>query len=268
MSYFTCPVCGGELSRGEKTALCPGGHCYDISKKGYINLLMSQKSSKHSHGDDREMVLARTAFLETGYYAPLADAAADEAALHTDKPRLVDIGCGEGYYTSIVAKAVRAAFAFGVDVSKAALDSAARKYRDIAFAVASGASVPLADESCNLILNIFAPDFPDEFSRLLSPGGVIIKVIPDRRHLYSLKERIYDSPYENEVVLPSFPSAALISDRRLSFTFNPSGGDIETLFRMTPYFHKTSPSDMKKLAGIKSLECEAEFRILTYEKQR
>ena len=43
-----------------------------MAKEGYVNLLISNKSSD-SHGDDKEMVASRTAFLDGGYYKPLRD---------------------------------------------------------------------------------------------------------------------------------------------------------------------------------------------------
>ena len=52
MSIFTCPVCGQRLEKEGAQMKCPSGHSYDISRRGYVNLLMSQASSKKRHGDD------------------------------------------------------------------------------------------------------------------------------------------------------------------------------------------------------------------------
>ena len=55
-SFFTCPVCGKPLS-GTSTLTCSQGHSFDRNKHGYINLLLSNSSSKKRHGDDQLMVL-------------------------------------------------------------------------------------------------------------------------------------------------------------------------------------------------------------------
>ena len=45
---MTCPVCGEKsgnpplLTRDGNSLRCPKNHCFDISSKGYVNLLLSQ----------------------------------------------------------------------------------------------------------------------------------------------------------------------------------------------------------------------------------
>ena len=62
MPELTCPVCGGALHREERSLRCGAGHCYDIARQGYVNLLRSNQSKSKRHGDDKRMVAARTAF--------------------------------------------------------------------------------------------------------------------------------------------------------------------------------------------------------------
>ena len=103
MPELTCPVCGGVLHREERSLRCGAGHCYDIARQGYVNLLRSNQSKSKRHGDDKRMVAARTAFLDAGYYAPLRDAVAAAAAEFTaGDADVLDAGCGEGYYTAQV----------------------------------------------------------------------------------------------------------------------------------------------------------------------
>ena len=103
-SPFICPVCGLPLFAGEKNYFCPKGHSYDRAKSGYVNLLQSQKSSAKRHGDDRLMVKTRTEFLEKGYYNNLRDRIAELAGKYTGKTvNILDVGCGECFYTRYVA---------------------------------------------------------------------------------------------------------------------------------------------------------------------
>ena len=70
MNNFICPVCKSEFTKNNNSYICRNNHCFDISKKGTVNLLRSNKSS---HGDDKLMVNARRSFLDKGYYLPLLE---------------------------------------------------------------------------------------------------------------------------------------------------------------------------------------------------
>ena len=102
-SLFLCPLCGEPLARREKSYICPHGHSFDLSREGYCNLLpVNQKHSK-APGDDKNMAAARSAFLSKGYYAPLREALCQLAVCATGSaPAVLDTGCGEGYYLSLI----------------------------------------------------------------------------------------------------------------------------------------------------------------------
>ena len=69
-----CPICGSKLNTFDKSLVCSGHHCFDIARQGYVNLLTVQQKHSLHPGDTREQVLSRRAFLEAGYYAPIAEA--------------------------------------------------------------------------------------------------------------------------------------------------------------------------------------------------
>ena len=101
MDLYSCPVCGGSLAWGEHACRCPEGHSFDIAAQGYVNLLLANQKSSPNPGDNAEMVAGRTRFLDSGSYAPLSDALNGTVlALCGDAPRILDAGCGEGYYAA------------------------------------------------------------------------------------------------------------------------------------------------------------------------
>ena len=179
MSLFVCPICSAPLTREEHSYRCPAGHSYDIAREGYVHLLPANKKHSANPGDDREMVAARTRFLDGGWYAPLQDALCRLVLAHTGNcPAVLDAGCGEGYYTngifSTLQNAGKSPHVAGVDLSKLALRKAARRTPGAEFAVASVYHLPVADRSIDLLVDCFAPLALEEYRRVLKPGGPTI----------------------------------------------------------------------------------------------
>ena len=135
MSIFCCPNCGRPLTGEERRLVCPAGHSFDRAKSGYVNLLLSRQTGQKHHGDDRLMVRARSAFLERGYYDPMRQELIRQALTAAREGLTVlDAGCGEGYYTAELARTLRGAGfrpgVSGIDISKAALQEAAKRDRE------------------------------------------------------------------------------------------------------------------------------------------
>lgn len=258
-SMFCCPVCGGRLFALPSCLRCIAGHSFDIAKQGYVNLLMSNSGGKR-HGDDSLMVAARRNFLDKGYYEPLRDAITDIAGInHT----VLDAGCGEGYYTAAVAAQNRVC---GIDISKDALRYAAKRCQNAEFAVASISDIPISDSSVDTVISIFAPDSPAEFRRVLSDGGRLITVVPMENHLAELKAAIYDVPYLNPRVDPARDGFELISSREVKYDITlEAHEDIASLFKMTPYYYKTSRTDQQKAEALERLTTRLEFFIAEYK---
>jgi len=273
MPALKCPVCGGELVLKERTFRCEKGHSYDVAKQNYVNLLMSNKSSSKRHGDDRLMVKARKDFLEKDYYLFLRDEICRLASLYRKEGCVdfLDAGCGEGWYTSAVRETLESTggcSALGVDISKEALMAAGRRDRRALWAVASINSLPVAGESCDFILNVFAPHDDSEFRHVLRPGGIVIKVMPLETHLFGLKKAVYDKPYLNgpaEYAPEGFENVCRSEKRELLRIENSE--DIQNLFMMTPYYYKTGREDQEKLRSLQSLETEAHFAICVLRKK-
>ncbi len=268
-SCFICPLCGTELECDAKSYHCENGHCFDIAKKGYVNLLMSQSSSQH--GDSKEMIASRAEFLNRGFYDKLSAEVCNCVMKYAPQnARVLDAGCGECKYTFDVSKSLsdteKRAEVIGIDISKEALIFSRRRGNGLFLAVASTADLPVASASVDVLINIFAPFSSNEFSRVLKDGGVIIRVYPLARHLWELKELIYDEPYENPG-LPEEEGLVLTETRELKYKIQLNNtGEILSLFEMTPYFHRTSQSDKEKLLSCNRLSCSVEFGIALYKK--
>lgn len=271
MSNFICPVCGGKLEREERAYVCQNGHSFDISAQGYVNLLSGK--SKANAGDNSQMISARTEFLNGEYYSCLKNALcrfSEDSVKDISLPVIADAGCGEGYYTAAVEaylreKGINAEIA-GIDISKKGVKAAAKRDKNVEFAVASIFEMPFAADSANLVFNIFAPFCGDEFRRVLKKGGTLAVVSPGKEHLLGLKKVLYDKPYENEdkVVCPQgFEQTDKIS---VVQEITVKGNDILDLFMMTPYYWNTPALSAHRLENIDKIETPVDFTITVMKK--
>ena len=269
MVNFICPVCKNELVNTDKSLKCSSGHCFDISKKGVVNLILSNRSR---HGDDKRMVDARQRFLDKGYYEPLHKAVRELVSKYaSDGFAILDCGCGECSYTADISAELRkngiSADIIGIDVSKEAINRGASRHAGLTLAVASVFEIPLAAASCDIVLSLFAPFSGSEYLRVLKKGGMYITAFPLEDHLFELKQAVYDEPYKNKVSPLGVEGFELVENGECHFKAELSSNeDIISLFEMTPYCYKTSASDRAKLDRLESLTVSAEFGIAAYRK--
>ena len=255
---------------GEASKRCPLGHSFDRARAGYYNLLSPRGGG--THGDNCEMVEARRDFLSRGYYEPLASRIVERALEGLSAGEaILDVGCGEGYYTDFVERALVArdgeSRVLAFDISKDAVKHLAKRNRNIISAVASAYAMPVASGSVDLVTLVFSPLALDEIHRVLNTGGRLLMVFPDKRHLFGLKAAIYDTPYENTPEPTDLQGFKLLSDDYLEYEITLESPEaIRSLFMMTPYAYRTSAKCRERVLALSSLTTEVAFRIVVYEK--
>ncbi|MBR7010653.1 MAG: methyltransferase domain-containing protein [Oscillospiraceae bacterium] len=258
-----CPVCGGALAEQGRSLRCGAGHCFDLAKEGYVNLLTGSKPAD-ARGDSKEAARCRRDFLNKGWYAPLRDALT--ARFAGRRGALLDLCCGEGWYTAALA-ALPGLEVWGFDLSREMVRLAAKRNAGLNLFVANLARIPVRDAAFDWATLLFAPFQEKELLRVLKPGGRLVLAVPGRRHLYGLKQAVYDRPYENDEALPRTERLRLVETVRAAGRITlRSREDIQAVFRMTPYYYRSSPADRAKLDALETLETEIEFVIAEYEK--
>ncbi len=273
MGIFICPVCGENLEISGKSYVCGNHHCFDIARSGYVNLLLSKQTGGGVHGDNKLMVKARRDFLEKGYYEPLCEAVAETVKKYTQGSSVIlDAGCGEGYYTAAVKAKIDqsniAAEIYGIDISKTAVEFAAKRKTDIIFAAASVFHIPATAKSCDILLTMFAPYCGEEYSRVLQDDGIMVMAIPSEDHLWELKKAIYNQPYKNKVKDYQLEGFDFLDSQRVRYIMNiDNQQDIQSLFSMTPYYYKSGREEQERLSKLENISVEADFEILTYRRK-
>lgn len=266
LSLFNCPICSSPLPAAARLLTCPNGHCFDLAREGYVNLLPANRKKSTNPGDSPEMLQARKRFLEAGHYDFLADTLYRliETRLTTEA-RFLDAGCGEGYFT----RALRPlpGIRCGIDISKQAVRMAAKADPDGHYATASNFALPIANDSQDFILRILAPGSPEEVSRCLKNDGQFILVTPGPKHLQALREALYANP-EPQGTGCSTPTGFELIDRKEISTSvelnNP--GEMDALLKMTPFHWHGQAETKAHLQKQQTFSTPAQFIISRYKK--
>jgi len=229
---------------GEKSLKCQERHCFDISKKGYINLLKTNVKS----GYNKDMFEARRELANCGFFDEMLNSierlVLKQANDRKDEVFILDAGCGEGTHLSLLLEDLYCQtkvkiIGAGIDISKEGIKIASRYRKDIIWAVADLANIPFMDKNFDMILNILSPSNYSEFKRVLKDDGILIKVIPDSNYLVELRKAFYGKTpkesYSNDKVIAHLAENFKITDiQKVLYTFAVKGEKLDSLIRMTP----------------------------------
>lgn len=266
---YLCPLCQSPLKREANMARCQHNHCFDYAKEGYINLLPVNKKKSADPGDNKQMMQARRDFLNAGHYQPLASQLAEICRQRLTEPaKILDLGCGEGYYSQRLNHALpEGSESFGLDISKSAIRFAAKRAKQIQFCVASAYDLPFAANSFDLVSRIYAPSETNELQRVIKPGGYLLTVSPGAEHLFQLKQQIYKCPEQHDETAASIPHFQLREQQQLKYRINlDQAEDIANLLEMTPFAWKLS-SEKKAQIAQQALTLDLAFNIELHQKQ-
>lgn len=259
-----CPICEAPLTRQDRALRCQVGHCFDMARQGYVNLLPVQQKHSKNPGDTREQVLARRAFLEAGYYAPIADALCEMAGQYAGNGPIFDVGCGEGYYSTRLAEALNRPL-IGLDISKEAVRCAAAAHKGPTWLCGTAAHLPVEDHSVGLLTSLFALTMPEEFRRVLAEDGCFFQVLAQEDHLLGLKSLIYpELKHREKDSVPDLPGFALVDSREVRFTFTLEGQQVQNLLYMTPHVYRIGAEGAARLRSTQTLTDSASCRINCY----
>ncbi len=273
-THLACPLDALPLAAEGSALRCANGHNFDRAREGYWNLLLVQHKASRDPGDGKEMVAARRRFLDPGHFAPIADGVFAVLSLLAseadDKGPLtvVDAGCGEGYYLDRLAQLAAASpepaelNLAGYDVSKWAVQAAARRKCPVTWLVANSAKPPFLAGSVDLFLCLFGFPVWDGFTSVQKPGARVLLVDPGPDHLIELREIIYPAVTRSgPPSLAQAEAAGYLLESEVPIRFSTAletAAAIQDLVAMTPHAYRMPQSGREALARLERLDVTAE----------
>ena len=260
---FACPICQENLTLVETSLKCCNRHSFDLAKFGYVNLAPQIKQSANY---DKENFQNRQQILEAGFYHAILEAVSDLLANSETSTTVLDIGCGEGFYSRKLQESHSEKTFYAFDISKDSVQIAAKSEPNWAvnWFVGDLARLPIKDASMDILLDIFSPANYGEFRRVLSKDGILIKVIPTKNHLKEIRQKVQDQltnkDYSNQDIKNHFQNNfTILSSKTASLTKPITAEQLQALLSMTPLlFH----IDQTKIDWSQLTEITIEAEIL------
>lgn len=260
---FACPICQENLTLVESSLKCNNRHSFDLAKFGYVNLAPQIKQSANY---DKENFQNRQQILEAGFYQAILEVVSDLLSNSKNAKTILDIGCGEGFYSRKLQERHPDKTFYAFDISKDSVQIAAKSEPNWAvnWFVGDLAHLPIKDASMDILLDIFSPANYGEFRRVLSKDGILIKVIPTENHLKEIRQRVQDQltnkDYSNQNIKNHFQEHfTILSSQTASLTKTITAEQLQALLSMTPLlFH----IDQSKIDWSQLTEITIEAEIL------
>lgn len=260
---FACPICQENLTLVESSLKCNNRHSFDLAKFGYVNLAPQIKQSANY---DKENFQNRQQILEAGFYQAILEGVSDLLEANPSAKTVLDIGCGEGFYSRKLQETHSDKTFYAFDISKDSVQIAAKSEANWAvnWFVGDLARLPLQDASMDILLDIFSPANYGEFRRVLSKDGILIKVIPTENHLKEIRQKVQDQltnkEYSNQDIKNHFQNNfTILSSKTASLTKTITADQLQALLSMTPLlFH----IDQSKIDWSQLTEITIEAEIL------
>ena len=261
---FACPICRENLTLVESSLKCENRHSFDLAKFGYVNL---SPQIKQSANYDKENFQNRQQILEAGFYQAILEAVSDLLSNSKNAKTILDIGCGEGFYSRKLQEDHSEKTFYAFDISKDSVQIAAKSEPNWAvnWFVGDLARLPIKDASMDILLDIFSPANYGEFRRVLSKDGILIKVIPTKNHLKEIRQRVQDQltnkDYSNQDIKNHFQEHfTILSSQTASLTKTITTEQLQALLSMTPLLFHVNQSKID-WSDLTEITIEAEILV-------
>ncbi|MBE5803955.1 MAG: methyltransferase domain-containing protein [Clostridiales bacterium] len=243
MNALRCPVCGGDLNRSGDDFACGAKHRVNVNRKGCLNFLSTPVDSCY----DAALFQARRRVFAAGCYRAVADAL--EEMLPQGVHRLLDAGCGDGWYLNALLMKHDDWQGAGVDISRDAILQATDQPCTALWCVGDLRKLPFRDGAFTAILDVLTPANYDEFRRVLAPEGMLLKVYPGSGYLWEIRAARGMEPYaEGQVEAYLREKATILAERRVTVSHPVTPELWRDFVWMTPLNQDLSDEAKEQLA--------------------
>ncbi len=268
---FQCPKCRSSMALINKNLICESNHSFDISKKGYVNLLLAPHDSIYS----KSLFQARQKTADAMVFHILMDAVAESINRLCGKESIsiLDAGCGEGSISAGIYKRLGARDIefHGIDISKEGISIAGNCGLPILWSVGDLSNLPYKNEAFDVILNVLSPSNYSEFFRVMKKNSTMIKVVPGPGYLREFRNILFSSTsrasYSNQNVKDLFKkNLSNFKSQKMQYSFSPDELQLHNLIEMTPLLvdRSLASAEKEKLKKIQTISLD--YEILTGSK--
>ena len=261
LEVFRCPICKGSIKNvTENSVICKNNHCFNMSKKGYINLIKNNNKTIY----DKDLFEARSKIYDQKVYEILSEEIINIVDKYTTGEKInyvLDAGCGEGYYLNqlyLDEKINKKCRLIGIDIAREGVALATRFENRVFWSVSDLSNLPFDDNKIDVILDILSPSNYREFAIVLNKKGIIIKVIPEENYLQEIRNQIAayikKDKYSNKNIVDVFESNLdIVYEKRI--TYKVKDFNLEDFIKMTPLTSSLTQNQIDELvkSGINSI---------------
>lgn len=243
LNALRCPVCGGSLTRVGEDFACEKRHRVNVNRKGCLNFLSAPVDSCY----DAALFQARRRVFAAGCYQPVAEAL--EAMLPQGEQRLLDAGCGDGWYLNALLEKHADWQGAGVDISRDAILQATDQPCTALWCVGDLRKLPFRGGAFTAVLDVLTPANYEEFRRVLAPDGLLLKVYPGSGYLREIRAARGMEPYaEGQVEAYLREKAQVVAERRVTVSHRVTPELWRDFVWMTPLNQDLTDEEKEALA--------------------
>jgi 23S rRNA (guanine745-N1)-methyltransferase len=265
---FSCPICSSPMKMLDSTRLvCAENHSFDLSKNGYVNLAPQAHVTKY----DKSLFEARKRVIDSGFFNQLLHYIIQIVSQRNnslENVAVLDAGCGEGSHLSAILSGLTGSgiTGVGIDLAKEGVAAAAKEHPGHIWCVADLANCPFQDQKFDTIINILSPANYAEFTRLLKPDGLFVKVVPESGYLKELREIFYD---DNKEQSDSDPLNRIeehfkaVTTERITYQFSLPNGLLAPLIRMTPLSWGASKEKIEEALSMEIPSITIDYTVIS-----
>lgn len=268
---FQCPLCRQRLHFHEESRgwHCDGKHHFDKREIGYWDFY---KGNKPRNAESRQELRARQFLVTSGLFQPAVESMVKvlQTQDSASERNCVNLGPGHAWIGKLLAQALTEheipLKVFSPLESENEAFAAAKSGME-AVCLTPLKSLPFADASADMLWLLDIPAKGKEWQRILKPGGLLLMLAAGPRHLWQIKEFVYDGLTEKPFVLELSGQFELISETPVSWTHALSVADAKVLMGMAPWAWRVKEASLKAMEKGDFSGLEMDYRIILAKKR-